>query len=102
MSSLKTLTLYSTQVLARHVAGKEPALRPLHSPPRPQDLQQLWGDHHVTILSGVAGSSPRTERICADARVPATVEVSECFAAPKQFAQIFRGDGLTGMHYEAG
>ena len=41
-------------VLARHIAGKEPVRRPFHSPPLSQDLQQLWGEHHVAILHSFA------------------------------------------------
>src|SRR5271157_2667412 len=45
-------------VLARHIAGKEPVVGPFHSPPLSQDLQQLWGEHYIAILYSFALLDP--------------------------------------------
>jgi hypothetical protein len=55
-------------VLARYITGKEPVLRPFHSPPRSQDLQQLRGEHHVTILHSLALLDPQDHALAIDGR----------------------------------
>jgi len=53
-------------VLARHIAGKKPVLGPFHSPPLPQDLQQLGGEHHVAILHSLALLDPHDHALAVD------------------------------------
>jgi hypothetical protein len=40
--------------LARLLAGKEPALRPLHRPSSAQEIEQIRGEHDIAILALLA------------------------------------------------
>src|SRR5260370_34487648 len=49
-----TLNCAFRDVLARHVAWKEPVLWLLHSPPSTQDLQEFRREHHIPIFLSFA------------------------------------------------
>src|SRR6266436_3163235 len=55
-------------VLARRIAGKKPVLRPFHSPPLSQDLQQPGGEHHVAVLHSLALLDPHDHALAVDGR----------------------------------
>src|SRR5450759_266128 len=57
-----------TNVLARHITGKEPVFRPFHSPPGSQDLQQFRGEHHVAILHSLALLDSQDHALAIDGR----------------------------------
>jgi hypothetical protein len=56
-----------TDMLARHIAGKEQVFRPFRSPPLSQDLQQLGAEHYVAISLHLPCSA-RLARPCACCR----------------------------------
>ena len=68
MVSLSTCVLnrMSGDVLARNIAGEEPVLRSLHTPPLSQDLQQFRGEHHVAILHSFALLDPQDHALAVD------------------------------------
>jgi hypothetical protein len=55
-------------VLARYIAGKKPVLRPFHSPPLSQNLQQLRGEHYVAILHSFALLDSQDHALAVDGR----------------------------------